>query len=205
MKQGSTEWHEIRKGKLTASHGQEIATNGVGLKTYVSDIILYSFIEKEFYTNNDIERGNELEPIAAIAYEMNNFIELHKVGFIQRGEYVGMSPDGLIMNGDGIEGGIEVKAKNNKNHYKALLDNFIDSKTLWQIHMSIHISGAKFWDFCSYNPNFTNSLVQIRVERDEEKCKKIENGLKSGIELLKLGFSNEKIKTEIKNKKICIG
>ena len=54
IEQGTDEWFAIRKGKMTASHGQEIGNNGKGLNTYIEKLMaeFYSSGEKEFYTNN---------------------------------------------------------------------------------------------------------------------------------------------------------
>jgi len=57
--QGSDEWLEDRKGKLTASNAQAISANGKGLETYVYTLLSEKYSSNnEKYTNEDMERGN---------------------------------------------------------------------------------------------------------------------------------------------------
>ena len=72
INQGSPEWFEIRVGKVTASHAQAIGNNGKGLDTYLLEVVseMFSSSEKEHYSNEHTERGNELEPIARSMYEL---------------------------------------------------------------------------------------------------------------------------------------
>ena len=39
LEQGSPEWFEIRKLKMTASNATPIGANGAGLKTYILDLV----------------------------------------------------------------------------------------------------------------------------------------------------------------------
>ena len=49
--QGTPEWHELRKGKLTASHGTAIGNYGKALETYCREIVQNMIHEKENYNN----------------------------------------------------------------------------------------------------------------------------------------------------------
>ena len=63
--QGTPEWHELRKGKMTGMHGAAIGNYGKGLETYCRKVVRGMFIEEPpGYVSKDMERGNELEPIA---------------------------------------------------------------------------------------------------------------------------------------------
>jgi exodeoxyribonuclease (lambda-induced) len=190
VKQLSEEWFELRKGKLTASHAQEIGNNGKGLETYIMKLMseYYASVPQEPYTNPDLERGIELEEQAIGMYELEKKCDVEKVGFIEIDKFSGCSPDGLI----GKEGGLEVKAHNNLNHFKILLngEKEIESKYIWQIQMNLLMTGRKWWDYVSYNPNYKDNLLIFRIEPDKEKFEKLEEGLKVG---------KEKIKEIIKN------
>lgn len=74
IEQQSPEWFKIREGKMTASHAQAIGNAGKGLETYVYDLVAeeYSSAEKEHFTNEHTERGNELEEVARGIYELEN-------------------------------------------------------------------------------------------------------------------------------------
>ena len=63
IQQQTPEWFALRKGKMTASHAQEIGNNGKGLETYIYKVMsdYFSEVPQEQYTNPDLERGIELE------------------------------------------------------------------------------------------------------------------------------------------------
>lgn len=185
VKQLSEEWFNLRKGRLTASHAQEIGNNGKGLETYVLKLMseYYASIPQEPYTNPEIERGLELEEQAISMYELENKCRVDKVGFVEIDEYSGCSPDGLI----GKDGGVEVKAHNNLNHFKILLrgEKEIESKYVWQIQMNLLMTGRKWWDYVSYNPNYEDNLLVFRIKPDKEKFEKIKVGLEEGKKIIK--------------------
>ena len=192
IEQQSDDWFAIRKGKLTASHAQAIGNCGRGLDTYIIELMseYFSSGEKESYTNADIERGIELEATAREIYELDKACDIEQIGFIEYNDYVGCSPDGLI----GKDGGIEIKALKDTNHFKMILngEREIDSKYLWQIQMNLFITGRKWWDYVSYNPNFEKSLLVFRIEPDEKKFKKLEEGIEIGTKKIKQIISNIK-------------
>lgn len=181
----SDEWFAIRKGKMTASHAQAIGNNGKGLDTYIMQIMseYYSSGERESYTNADIERGIELEYLARDIYELKNKVKVEQVGFIEHNEFVGCSPDGLI----GEDGGIEIKALKDINHFKMSVngEKEIESKYIWQIQMNLFITGRKWWDFVSYNPNYKKSLIVFRIKPNEEKFEDINYGIEIGEKKIK--------------------
>lgn len=57
----------------------------------------YSSAERENYSNEHTDRGNELEPQARSLYELENMVKVETVSFIEYNEYIGCSPDGLIV------------------------------------------------------------------------------------------------------------
>jgi len=196
IEQGTPEWHELRKGKLTGSNAQAISANGAGLKTYVKKIILGLFTEGKKLTGADIDRGNELEPIARAKYEFEKGVDVVEVGFIEMtNRLIGISPDGLV----GEDGMIEIKARNNEIHYYLLMNGKIDSKTDWQMQMQMFVSRRKWCDFISYNPNFKkNSLFVKRVYLDQTKVAKLSKGLYEGEKMIKEALENPIIQDEIK-------
>jgi len=182
IQQQTPEWFALRKGKMTASHAQEIGNNGKGLETYIYKVMsdYFSEVPQEQYTNPDLERGIELEEQARNIYELEKGVSIEKVGFIEMDEFVGCSPDGLI----GEDGGIEIKCHNNEKHFKLLLDKKIESGYLWQIQMNLLITGRKWWDYVAYNPNYKNSLIVIRITPDEEMFKSLKEGFIKGQSLI---------------------
>lgn len=185
VEQGSPEWFELRKGRMTASHAQAIGNNGKGLDTYITELMAeyHSHADKEQFSNEHTERGKELEEFAAEMYELENDVTIEKIGFVEDGEFAGCSPDGLV----GEEGGVEIKSLNDVNHYKIIRDGEkeIDSKYIWQVQMCLLLTGRKWWDLIFYNPNFEKSLVVFRIEPDEEKQEALKEGLKEGEKMIK--------------------
>ena len=192
--QQSPEWFEIKKGKMSASHATAIGNCGKGLETYARQIVKDLIIERQNFTNKDMERGNELEPIARITYEFEYSVTVKQIGFITYSDYVGVSPDGLIND----DGGLELKARNDDIHFGLLLGDPVDSSTIWQMNMAMLITGRKWWDFGSYNPNFKQSLFVKRFYPDNSKFEALLNGFHIGELLIKKLLENPNIQIELK-------
>jgi putative phage-type endonuclease len=181
--QGTPEWFECRKGRLTASTAQAIASNGKGLETLVYEIMAEAYSKNtEHYTNEDMERGHELEDMARNLYTLETGNVVEQVGFIERDEYVGCSPDGLI----GEEGGLEIKCPNDKNHLYTAITGEYDKKYYWQVQMTLLITGRKWWDLVFFNPNLPKELIIKRLIPESQAFDKLEAGIKKGIELIKI-------------------
>lgn len=179
--QGSDEWLEDRKGKMTASHAQAIGSNGKGLETYIYDLMAEKYAtERESYSSLDMDRGVDLEGVAVTLYELQNGVTVERVGFVELDDYSGASPDGLV----GEDGGVEVKCQNNKNHFHTLMTGKIESKYLWQIQMNLMVTGRKWWDYIGFNPNFERDLYIQRIYPDEEMHQKLKEGLEKGKKLI---------------------
>ena len=184
IEQGTPEWFELRKLKMTASNAQAIATGGKGLDTYVHTLIAESLssAEKEHYTNADIERGLGLEEQARSLYSLETGNTVEEVGFVEVNQYSGCSPDGFVA--DGL---IEIKCPNDLNHLKIMLygEKAIDSKYLWQVQCQMLMTERKHCTLCFYNPNFEKSLIMFRIEADPTKQEKLKAGLAKGEEMIK--------------------
>jgi len=180
VEQGTSEWFNARKGKMTASHATAIGNNGKGLDTYITEIMseYYSSAEREQFSNEHTDRGNEYEATARGIYEFENDVTVEQVGFIEYDEYTGCSPDGLV----GEEGGIEIKCVSDSKYFRFLLngESEIDNGHIWQIQMNLLITGRKWWDLVMYNPNFKRSTCVYRTTPDEEKFEALKKGLEKG-------------------------
>jgi hypothetical protein len=186
LEQGTPEWHEIRKGKMTASNATAIGNCGKGLETYVKEIVrkeMSSKVEEELQ-RKDFDRGHELEPMARELYEMERGINVEQVGFIEYDELVGCSPDGLV----GEDGGTEIKSPDDKVFFDYLLEgeNAIESGHIWQCQMNMLITGRKWWDLIIYNPNFEKSMFIFRILPDQSKFESLEKGFAVGREQILL-------------------
>lgn len=184
VQQNSDEWFDLRIGKITSSNMGKIMANygksfGQPAKEYAEKIALEYVTgcrdESSSYSNSFMERGNELEPLALIAYEEDQLISVSNGGFyVQESEHIikiGDSPDGNI----GKNGCIEIKSVIPKTHWKRLKKGGIDTAYQWQIMSHIWIGGKEWCDFVSYCPEMPESkqLYIERVYRDEEAINKM--------------------------------
>lgn len=187
LDQQSEEWFDIRKGKMTSSHGQEIGNQGKGLETYIFELMseLYSRADKEQFTNKDTERGNELEEQAAAIYSFNREVEVKKIGFIEYSEFSGGSPDRLV----GDDGMVEIKCPKDNVYFQYILnkEKAIDTKYIWQCQMNLLITGRKWCDFVAYNPNsLVDSIFIYRIYPNPVKFKALLVGMEMGEEKIKM-------------------
>lgn len=176
--QGSDEWLKVRLGRFGGTDAQAVSTAGKGLETLVFEKVgeIITGRLKDSYKNADMERGNELEAQARFAYEMKTGNTVTTVGYVELSEYVGVSPDGLV----GDEGLVEIKCPTDANFIKFLVERKPDSKYIWQMQHQMLVTDRKWCDFVIFNDNL-NRIEITRIKRDEEKIKKLEIGLESGI------------------------
>ncbi len=192
--QGSEQWFALRvKYPLTASHAQAIASQGKGLETlcYAKLSEKYSSADKEQITNDDLERGIQLESEARGIYELKTGTSVVEVGFVTDesiSKVAGASPDGLV----GKDGLVEIKCPKDEKYFKLLIEPKIESKHNWQMQQQMLFTDRKWCDYILYNPNFKKSLIIQRVERSEEDIEKIKVGLKMGENIIKEIESNLK-------------
>lgn len=191
--QGSEEWFELRnKYPLTASKAQAVGNQGAGLKTLCWEKLAekYSNADKEMYSNKDMERGNELEPLAREMYELETNNTVIEIGFVTDdsiSKVGGASPDGLVND----EGLVEIKAFADTKHFKAIIEQkktgtfTVESQYIWQMQQQMLFTGRQWCDFVAYNPNYPQSLLIQRIEADTVKQDAIKEGLQKGDELLK--------------------
>jgi putative phage-type endonuclease len=186
IEQGSQEWLEIRLGKITASKISDVLAKGKGnaesltRNKYKNQLIRERLTKKVIpsYSNDAMERGTLLEPIARASYEIkfDKFVE--QVPFINHPliENAGASPDGLIDK-DGL---IEIKCPNPETHLDYILTEGESLKTRYynQIQWQLACCGddRKWVDLVSFDPDMIDELqlCVIRVPRDEEYIKTME-------------------------------
>lgn len=187
IKQQTDEWYSLRqKYPLTASNAQAIGNGGKGLESLIWEVLAakYSTAEKEQYSNTHTDRGNELEANARSVYEMQTGKKVTEVGFITNDKISkvgGCSPDGLVDD-DGL---IEIKCFDDVKHFKySILGLEPESQYQWQMQMQMLITGRSYVDFVAYNPNYHDTILIVRVEKDEEMQKQLVEGLKKGEVLL---------------------
>lgn len=181
--QNSPEWFACRAGKLTASDAKTISVGGKGLETvcYKKVAEILTGKAEEGYKSPAMDRGHELEDMAACAYEIETLNITQKVGFCELDEFTGASPDRLV----GEDGLVEIKCKTDSVYVRELLGEPIDPEHYSQMQMQMKVTGRKWCDYVIFNPNFPRSIIIRRVERDEPTIARIEAGLAIGVATIK--------------------
>lgn len=172
VEQNSDAWHELRLGKVTASNFGKIMANATGpfgepAKRYALQLALERATGRKAshsFKNDDMERGNEQEPVARMLYEEMFFVSVKNGGFFDCDEY-GDSPDGLI----GDDGVIEIKSVIATTHDDTLRRGGFDPAYRWQLVGHLDCTGRQWVDFTSYCEDFPDELqlLTYRVTRDE--------------------------------------
>lgn len=188
IEQGSESWFAIRAGKIT---GTRFATcmmgdTTKGYKDLINELAgeTISGTKDDTYSNAIMQRGIDMEPEARFAYEQITGNEVEEVGFCLMDEYedwVGISPDGLIHETEGI---IEIKCPLIKTHVGYIEKGVLPNEYKWQVHGNMMVTGAKYCDFVSYYPNMKEFV--LRVVPDEEMQKQLTLEIKKVIEQVKI-------------------
>lgn len=170
FQQGSDEWHSIRAGRIGGTSCAALLTNGRsdnGLGAGAKSLIYRKAAEyitgpeEDTFVSPAMQRGTALEPIARRRYEQEYFCTVQEVGYISKGEYLGVSPDGLI----GSDGGLEIKCPGADEFLRFFDTREMEKKYYVQVQWNLYISGREWWDFAYYHPEF--SPLDLIVERFE--------------------------------------
>lgn len=170
--QGSEQWHNIRLGRFGASraalwmvNGKRPDNIGATALAYIVEKAAYHISKEQpdSFLSPAMERGLELEPLARLAYQDDTFEIVTECGYIEKGEYIGISPDGLI----GDDGGVEIKCLAAKNHLGLINGDPIPTKYIAQCQYSLWVTGRAYWDNVYYHPQFgAKSLLTYRITPD---------------------------------------
>lgn len=181
--EANPDWLSLRAGKFTGSDFIVMLGNSETKRKMIlekaTEHILGKPCNKDKFLSADMIRGIELEDEARELYIIETFNEVEQVGFIQRDEYSGCSPDGLVEE-DGL---IEIKCPKDTVFVEQSISGKIKLDYYAQMQYNMFITGRKWCDYVAYNENFP--LLIRRYERDEEYIKKIEIALEDGIQQVK--------------------
>lgn len=172
--QGSPEWLRARTAIPTASRFDRIMTpaNGEyskGATKYAVEILTERLHGRPLqdWSTPWAERGQQLEDEARAWYELEQDVDVERVGFILRDDRrAGCSPDGLV----GDDGMIEIKCRSALEHMMAVLGHEpIAAAT--QVQGSLWITGREWCDVVAYCPGLP--CVIRREVRDAEYIAKL--------------------------------
>jgi hypothetical protein len=156
--QGSPEWHEARRGIITASViGQFITPRTIKpAANEKTRAIAYQLVAEritgvveERFVSSAMERGHFIEPIARDLYSQH-YAEATEVGFMVRDDWgfkIGYSPDGIV----GDDGLIEIKDHLPKLHLAIILANEVPPEHIAQCQTGLLISGRAWIDYISFS------------------------------------------------------
>lgn len=155
--QGSDEWHDQRRGIITASVvGKLITAKTVkpaanpesrGLTVLLAAERITGWTDPTFI-NDDMWRGIDDEPKARDKYS-EHYAPVTEVGFMVEDRWgfkIGYSPDGLV----GDNGLIEVKSRRAKGHLATILADEPPIENMAQLQCGLLVSGREWIDYISY-------------------------------------------------------
>lgn len=184
IEQGTTEWHLLRLGKVTASRITDVLSKGksgesAGRKNYRMELVVQRLtgLPGESFTSAAMEHGVLTEPKARFAYEAEKQQFVEQVAFVDHPsiEWFGCSPDGLVN--DGL---IEIKCPNSITHIEYLTDQKPPAKYIPQMQCQMAVTGRQWCDFVSFDPRLPDDLqlFVVRLERDQEYIEAMEAEVK---------------------------
>lgn len=174
MEQGSSQWMEIRCGKVTASRVADIVAKtksgpSASRTNYAAQLVserLTGTVEQSF-CSPAMAWGTNTEADARNAYAFMMDTDVLEVGFVDHPTIglSGASPDGLV----GDDGLVELKAPNTATHIATLLSGSVPAKYVTQIQWQLACTGRKWADFASYDPRLPEAmrLFVKRLDRDD--------------------------------------
>lgn len=170
--QGSDQWHQMRRGLLTASEMSLVLTptlkiaNNDKLRAHVWEIAaqrISNYVEPAYIGDNML-RGWEDEVEARKLYSQR-FGKVDEVGFITNDRWgftIGYSPDGLV----GDDGLIECKSRRQKFQIETIARGEVPQEFALQLQTGLLVSEREWIDFISYSGGLP--MAVIRVEPDPE-------------------------------------
>ncbi len=197
IEQGSPEWHAMRLFKVTGTGMKSVLSKGRGstpskmADTYMMELLAERLTgkAKPFFENDAMRWGTETEPQAGFMYELKTGNTIKHVAFIERNEFIGVSPDGLV----GHDGMIEIKCPETTTQLKRALSNDYSQDYRTQIQMQLWVAERQWCDFLSFDPRLdvdAGYLIQ-RVERDEDFIKDMKE--KTGLFITKMNKIYEQL------------
>jgi putative phage-type endonuclease len=155
MEQRSTEWFEVRKGRVTGSSVGAI----LGLSPFMTaeDVMRRMVRERhgaksEFLGNVATEWGTNNEAGAVIEYEMETGNTVKPCGFYKFEDWLGASPDGLV----GDQGLIEVKCPYSMRKGEGRFKTAKEQMHYYaQMQIQLFITRRTYCDFYQWSPSST--------------------------------------------------
>lgn len=180
----SVDWLKMRCGCVTASHMADVVAK---LKRKEGEAAArYNYKRKKVaeyltgmsmdtYVSRYMEDGQEREPLARTAYEIQRDCEVMPGGLFVHDAIPKFmaSPDGRV----GSDGLLEIKCLTDHEHLEIITTGEIPEEYQWQMHGQLSCAtGYKWVDFCAFNPYMPKHLRLWvkRFPRDEKMISAVE-------------------------------
>jgi hypothetical protein len=161
--QGTDEWHDQRRGIVTASVVGRLITASRALTAQLAAERITGYTDPT-YVSDDMLRGTFDEPFAVDVYR-EHYAPVTTVGFMVRDDWgfkIGYSPDGLV----GEDGLIEVKSRRQKKQLQTILADEVPPENMAQLQCGLLVSGREWIDYVSYCGGM--HLYRTRVYPDQK-------------------------------------
>jgi len=193
--QRSEEWHRLRIGRVTGTRIKEMVTGKPATfellcKKIAAEKITGVSSEKPFKITDAMQHGIDTEKEARAVYELDQLEKVQEVGFVEKDDMFGVSPDGLV----GTDGGVEIKCPMAHTHLGYLIRGDPWKSYRWQIQGFLWVANRQWIHFVSYCPDYAEDkrlLVQKvgRVKPDQalitEKAEELRARVKEILEAVK--------------------
>jgi len=171
--QGTPEWFTFRLGRVTASHFSDVLSTGSTRKTYLMKLLAERMTGEplETFSAKWMEEASETEPQARDYYAELNGVGVEQVGFIELGDDIGCSPDGLV----GDDGMVQIKCPFPSTHLGYILKGTLPSQYKAQVQGELWVADRQWSDFISFDARVkSRPYWSVRVLRDETYIKELE-------------------------------
>lgn len=173
--QGSDEWHDARRGLITAGSMKLILTPTLKVasndkeRSHLFELLgqrITGYTEPA-YVSDDMLRGREDEIYARALYS-EKYAEVTEIGMVSNDDFgfvISGSPDGLV----GDDGMIECKSRLQKYQTQTIIEDEVPEEYMLQIQANMLVSGRAWCDFISYcggMPMFVKRVEPDKVIRD---------------------------------------
>ena len=191
--QRSENWHNLRRGKITASNAHRLLTPAK-FNTFKWELLAETLTVHpvpDNYINEAMQRGIDLEDIAVNAYieDRNLDTEYYKMGFCVSLDdpICGASPDLVV----GTRGLAEIKCPNSETHLKYMA-NGAKPEIVAQMNFQMWVIERDFCSFVSFDDRFRCRKIQLytqHYERDDgmiDEFKKKAEEMRDFIEMFRM-------------------
>lgn len=173
IEQRSDEWFAQRLGKVTASRVADVMAKtrtgyGASRANYAAELVAERLTgaQTDFYVNDAMRRGTELEPLARDTYAFIKGVHVVETGFHPHPtlEWAGASPDGFV----GDDGMVELKCCGTAKHIALLTSGEPDDRYVKQVVWQMACTGRQWCDIAYYDPRLPVEMQMhiTRIGRD---------------------------------------